>query len=381
VQLQDALPAILEGKVYRLTATLGSVSARSVVVAVNQAREPWDSLGISRAVRLRSAAEDFVWDFQASAGDEQPRFVIAIGGDRTPIEVGPISFRTVDRSHSPIIRTGEELCRRASVAGDSDAVRFYFEPTEDPWEIKLASGAIALEGGKRYALSALLRASADRSVLIGAGESSPPWSMPFPPTKLSIGHPWRHFLFPFVADRDVSSTEALLCLGGSDVAVDLGSLLIEPVTVPETWKLESPDDRAVRVVPPTDWTGESFDVVSVSNDPWRVKLTTGPLAVEQGVRYHVGGRFRAEPARTITIGLAQNHEPWDGLGLFQQVHVGGKAIEWEATFEASRSEENAIVFVWFGNATGRLDVSGWRWERKSGDKLEKNGGGNGEVNP
>ncbi len=313
-QVQVALPAIEEGKIYRLTATLGSAKSRLVVVAVNQSREPWGSLGLSRSVPLGSPAEDLLWDFQATASDEKPRLVIAVGGDGTPIEVGSISLHEVDRKHSPIIRTGEELCRRTSVTDDPNGVRFLLEATDDPWGIKLASGSITLHAGNRYALSALLRAQGERTILLGAGESNPPWSMSFPPTKLSIGPSWRHFLFHFVADRDVPNTEAILCLGGSELAVDVGSLLIEPASSPPIWRLESADDHACRVVPPADWTGESFEVSQVFGDPWRVKLTTNPIGVEKGASYRVRGRFRRCPLErspSVSLRITSHGMGWD----------------------------------------------------------------------
>ncbi len=64
-------------------------------------------------------------------------------------------------------------------------------------------------------------------------------------------------------------------------------------------------------------------VVHASPDSvWKVQLNDMPIVLRAKATYVVSFRARSSHARSLTVGLAQAHGFWEGLGFYQRVEVG-----------------------------------------------------------
>jgi 4-hydroxybenzoate polyprenyltransferase len=383
------LGPVAEGELYRLVVEIRSDQSRPVTIAVSESSSPWDAIGLVRSVTTSTTLKAWLFDFRAKKNDGAARLTLALGGDGAGIEIGRVSFLPVEPKRSPAIRSASEKVVCLAVPEDPGAVRYVPAVTSDPWEIKLTTEPTGLTAGVAYELAVRLRSDVDRSVLVGVGQSGPPWSMELSPTKIEVGPAWRHFQFHFQASNDEPMAEGLLLLGGSDVAVDVSEMTLSPAAGVPFWQLEAFDGRAFRLKSAEDWSGESFAVVRSSGEAWRVKITAPPMDVEAGSTHHLSIRLRADHPRTVSVGLAQGREPWDGLGLFERIDIGPEEVVWSTSWLADRSEERGIFFVWMGDQVGQVDVADFRWavdpppptpeEPTPAALLQEDVGGNGEV--
>ena len=106
------------------------------------------------------------------------------------------------------------------------------------------------------------------------------------------------------------------------------------------------------------------DVVGVeirkaeTNAVYDVQLNHPHLVLSAGRSYRVTFRLRAPRPRPVTVGVAQAHAPWDGLGLYQTVTAGPDAEPRQVDFVASASDDNARVHFDLGGSTVPVEIAG-----------------------
>ncbi|NLW84117.1 MAG: hypothetical protein GXY41_06925 [Phycisphaerae bacterium] len=81
------------GRVYTIQLEAAAREACVVNVAVGQAHEPWDNLGLWKPVTLTEQWQTLTLTFTASATDDNARVSIAFGGSETPFALRLISLR------------------------------------------------------------------------------------------------------------------------------------------------------------------------------------------------------------------------------------------------------------------------------------------------
>ena len=65
-------------------------AAKRITVGVSQAHQPWANLGLSSAIALSTAWQDFSLGFKASAADTNARLSFAVGGDLAALELAQV---------------------------------------------------------------------------------------------------------------------------------------------------------------------------------------------------------------------------------------------------------------------------------------------------
>jgi glycosyltransferase involved in cell wall biosynthesis len=86
-----------------------------------------------------------------------------------------------------------------------------------------------------------------------------------------------------------------------------------------------------------------------SSARWDIQLNYGGLQVQAGDRYVLEFRGRSDRARTIGVGIAQAHEPWNNLGFYSEVCL---TPEWQVF------QLEAAITVSDGNARLHFDLGG-----------------------
>ena len=114
-------------------------------------------------------------------------------------------------------------------------------------------------------------------------------------------------------------------------------------------RLDFPTDDAgtMRVEIENAGSGTSFDV----------QLNLGNLHLRAGGHYALRFQTRADAARGLWAGVAEAHEPWEGVGLYMAVAVTSEWQTVEATFVAEREERNARIHFDLGESPIAVELS------------------------
>ncbi|HOF17291.1 MAG TPA: carbohydrate binding domain-containing protein [Phycisphaerae bacterium] len=94
IQLNQSGLKLREGQYYTLTFSARADRARPLGVTVQQAHEPWASLGLSQRVSLTTEWKQFRLGFTASAGDDNARVNFSMGTRDAGVTFGPVQLRT-----------------------------------------------------------------------------------------------------------------------------------------------------------------------------------------------------------------------------------------------------------------------------------------------
>lgn len=112
-----------------------------------------------------------------------------------------------------------------------------------------------------------------------------------------------------------------------------------PAGVRRGWRLEVHPPAAARLEPGAEPNLQRVCVEDPGEVSWQVKLDHGPFPVTAGNRYQLSCDIRSEARRTITACLVRASEPWDNLGLSEEVELGPDWRSLWFTVEATDSAD------------------------------------------
>jgi SAM-dependent methyltransferase len=119
--------------------------------------------------------------------------------------------------------------------------------------------------------------------------------------------------------------------------------------------------------------GSDAELLASADDPAGVRIAIGRSATKTGFdiqlnqphlelkanhRYAVRFRARADGERSINVGVAEAHEPWGGLGLYERVELTREWECFEKEFLASADENNARIHFDVGESDISVELSG-----------------------
>ncbi len=88
-----------------------------------------------------------------------------------------------------------------------------------------------------------------------------------------------------------------------------------------------------------------------------IQLNLPRLRVEANGSYRVRFQARADRPRSITVGFAQAHEPWKGLGLYRKIELTSDWGNFQEDFVASANETNGRIHFDVGERETSVDLS------------------------
>jgi glycosyltransferase involved in cell wall biosynthesis len=103
--------------------------------------------------------------------------------------------------------------------------------------------------------------------------------------------------------------------------------------------------------------------VSIQRAPpisYDLQLNYPYLSVTGNERYAVEFRARADAPRTIAVGFAEAHQPWQNLGWSQIVELAGEWREFREDFVATRNESNGRIHFDLGGSGESVEIAGVR---------------------
>lgn len=80
-----------------------------------------------------------------------------------------------------------------------------------------------------------------------------------------------------------------------------------------------------------------------NSTPYDIQLNLTHLRVESQHKYRVRFRGRADRPRKILVGFSRSHEPWTGLGLYQEVELKPEWGDFQIDFTATDADGNARI--------------------------------------
>jgi len=96
----------------------------------------------------------------------------------------------------------------------------------------------------------------------------------------------------------------------------------------------------------------TVNVTASSDQAWHTQLLWTPFAVQKGTAYALRLRMRANREKAVYLSCGQNHDPWNALGLYQQVTVGPEWRDYEFFLTAPATDRPGVE----GGA--RVSISG-----------------------
>lgn len=88
-----------------------------------------------------------------------------------------------------------------------------------------------------------------------------------------------------------------------------------------------------------------------------VQVNMAGIPIVSGNDYRLRFRARAVPARSVSVAVSRAHPPWSGLGLYREFHLAAEWRDFEATFTANGSSENARVHFDAGGSPATIEVA------------------------
>lgn len=132
--------------------------------------------------------------------------------------------------------------------------------------------------------------------------------------------------------EDIRRIKWQLRVGGDNLA----ELVLPP---------DNPD--AIRVAINKAETKTSFDI----------QLNQPRLKIRSNQSYTLNFRARADSPRSISLGVAKNHEPWDGLGLYSQIDLTSEWQSFRKQFVATANDNDARIHFDLGSSEISVDFS------------------------
>jgi glycosyltransferase involved in cell wall biosynthesis/peptidoglycan/xylan/chitin deacetylase (PgdA/CDA1 family) len=91
--------------------------------------------------------------------------------------------------------------------------------------------------------------------------------------------------------------------------------------------------------------------------PYDIQLNHPRVAVEAGKSYEVSFRARADSPRSLAVGCARAHDPWDGLGLYDTIDLTPQWQDFRLDFVGSATDAVARIHFDAGASDVSLEIA------------------------
>jgi hypothetical protein len=157
----------------------------------------------------------------------------------------------------------------------------------------------------------------------------------------------------------VRGAPASIAGGNRSCPPGLASMEEGVVREPVKLRLRAAGDNAAGLVFPPDQPGAvRVAISSVTSASFDIQLNFFPLNMEVNRPYALHFRARADLERIVFIGVAQAHEPWMSLGLYERVQLSPEWRDYRMDFTASASDNLARIHFDLGERAISVEVSG-----------------------
>ncbi|MCI0411210.1 carbohydrate binding domain-containing protein [bacterium] len=127
---------------------------------------------------------------------------------------------------------------------------------------------------------------------------------------------------------------------------------------PRWWLRTAGGSTASVVSLPGDQDAVRISITRVeTKNAFDIQLNQSPFKVQSKHRYRLKFRARAVTNRAISLGFAMNHEPWEGLGLYETIQLTPEWQEFQKEFTPTSADSNARIHFDVGDNSIPIEVS------------------------
>lgn len=267
---------------------------------------------------------------------------------------------------------------------------------DQAWQVMLQQSLPPLMAGVKYQLAWRMRADAQRSAHVTITTGHEPWTQMGPYLPYRVGQPWQELRIKFSPTSDELDPVVQFRLGESEQPFELADVMLTPITRPKSagtrleaadWQLVFPDAPTAVVAAQGAGDGVRVEFHPPADgqqcprptDSVRLEHDLEPLLADTD--YQLRFQARADRGRDVDLALAEAHEPWRELGLYQRVRLWPEWQSFATPFRLPVSEFDPrlvvqaggsrvpfelsqVTVVGAGGATQQPELRGWhlRWE-------------------
>ncbi len=125
------------------------------------------------------------------------------------------------------------------------------------------------------------------------------------------------------------------------------------------WSLRTAEDNVAELVfPPDDQEVLQITIEKAgTKTAYDIQLNQSRLKVRSTHGYSVHFRARADRGRSIFIGFAQAHEPWNNLGLYKEIALTSEWQSFQEDFTATADDDNTRIHFDAGGSDISVELS------------------------
>jgi SAM-dependent methyltransferase len=140
---------------------------------------------------------------------------------------------------------------------------------------------------------------------------------------------------------------------------------------PRKWRLRTSGGTLASMVCPQDQPDTVRVVIAKAGDSvsYDVQLNLLNLKLESKHSYTLHFRARADHPRSVGVGAAQAHDPWMGLGLYEEIELSPEWRDFQKEFIATADDDYARIHFDLGTRAIPVEVSQVRLCRDKDDDI------------
>ena len=247
VVLKGPAQTLQKGAVYAVDLRLRAEHPRHLPYQWARDRAPWGHLGLAGSWHLTPEWRDFHQVFVAT-DDARGALSLQVASEAGAVELADeprlrqLQGAEAQQALAELARPRWVLSPQAGVqarlngAGADGQTPWSVDvqalPTADPWALQVRRGGLQLAAGQPHTLVLQLRAAQPRKLRLALTQDQPPWANQGLYAELDLTTTAQTFTLPFTPTAVAGASQLTLALGGSHIAVELGSIQLLKGTGP-----------------------------------------------------------------------------------------------------------------------------------------------------
>jgi hypothetical protein len=325
---------------YTVSFRARAAEPRTMVVKAQQAKDPWESLGLFKPVSLTEQWQSFRLDFESTLDEPKARLGFNLGESAAAVEIADLDlapqawFFGVSKDAEATLETpaGLPAAARVTIAKAADAER--------PWAVRINGPSFPVSEGEELYASFRARADAPRQIIATVNMANPPGSSLGLRKLVELSTEWKSFGFAFKPTASAPAAHLMFHLGESDAAVEVQSASVRKAA----WNLTARKDHEAVLTfldrVPDGMRVEFGRLPELKSS--QVRLTSQPMDVKADAKYQVSFRIRTDKPREVVFTLREAQEPWTNLGLYGVIPAKEKWQSITREFTAKADASNAV---------------------------------------
>ena len=325
---------------YTVSFRARAAEPRTMVVKAQQAKEPWESLGLFKPVSLTEQWQSFRLDFESKLDEPKARLGFNLGESAAAVEIADLDlapqawFFAVSKDAEATLETpaGLPAAARVTIAKAADAER--------PWAVRINGPAFPVSEGEELYASFRARADKPRQIIATVNMANPPGTSLGLRKPVELSTEWKSFGFAFKPTASEPAAQLMFHLGENDAAVEVQSASVRKAA----WNLTArKDHEAVLTFLDRVPEGMRIDFGRLPElKSSQVRLSSQPMELKAGAKYQVSFRIRSDKPREVIFTVREAQEPWTNLGLYGVIPAKEKWQSITREFTAKADASNAV---------------------------------------